>query len=298
VTQVQLFTSDGPSASDSSFDPAVPASNSVANSYSNGSVSGAATARFGGISTYAQANMVAAPVAESRDVFAEGRWIDTFTLSAPGQTSAILLVDVSYAAALSASVGPDPLYDTNLGLFFRQMSFVGSFSYCGEFFSNCATVVELSQTTRWQPDGTANTSINTRVNGVPGFQILNDQFLDTIDFQRVARIEVDTQSPFTLQGRSSCSIVMGGEATAGCDAPEGFLWGGIVGVTDRAGNALSGWTLTAESGLDYRTAFPLSPPAAGGVPEPASWAMLIAGFGLVGAMSRRRRQAMLPVVAG
>jgi hypothetical protein len=29
----------------------------------------------------------------------------------------------------------------------------------------------------------------------------------------------------------------------------------------------------------------------GGVPEPASWAMLIAGFGLVGAMSRRRRTA-------
>ena len=29
-------------------------------------------------------------------------------------------------------------------------------------------------------------------------------------------------------------------------------------------------------------------PAVGGVPEPASWAMLIAGFGLVGAMQRRR----------
>ena len=34
------------------------------------------------------------------------------------------------------------------------------------------------------------------------------------------------------------------------------------------------------------------------VPEPGSWAMLIAGFGLVGAMSRRQRQAMLPAVAG
>jgi len=29
--------------------------------------------------------------------------------------------------------------------------------------------------------------------------------------------------------------------------------------------------------------------AAGAVPEPASWAMLIAGFGLVGAVLRRRR---------
>jgi hypothetical protein len=32
------------------------------------------------------------------------------------------------------------------------------------------------------------------------------------------------------------------------------------------------------------------------VPEPANWAMLIAGFGLVGALARRRR-AMVPVVA-
>ena len=33
-------------------------------------------------------------------------------------------------------------------------------------------------------------------------------------------------------------------------------------------------------------------PAGGAVPEPASWAMLIAGFGLVGAASRRRRTAV------
>jgi hypothetical protein len=32
--------------------------------------------------------------------------------------------------------------------------------------------------------------------------------------------------------------------------------------------------------------------AVGGVPEPASWAMLIAGFGLVGAAARRRRVAL------
>jgi hypothetical protein len=36
------------------------------------------------------------------------------------------------------------------------------------------------------------------------------------------------------------------------------------------------------------TLAPLSPEG-GAVPEPASWAMLIAGFGLVGASARRRR---------
>ncbi len=35
-----------------------------------------------------------------------------------------------------------------------------------------------------------------------------------------------------------------------------------------------------------------SPNRAGAVPEPASWAMMIAGFGLVGAMARRRRYAI------
>ncbi len=35
-----------------------------------------------------------------------------------------------------------------------------------------------------------------------------------------------------------------------------------------------------------------SSPAVGGVPEPASWAMLIAGFGLVGAAARRRRRSV------
>ena len=30
-------------------------------------------------------------------------------------------------------------------------------------------------------------------------------------------------------------------------------------------------------------------PAVGGIPEPASWALLIAGFGLLGAAMRRRR---------
>ena len=37
------------------------------------------------------------------------------------------------------------------------------------------------------------------------------------------------------------------------------------------------------------------PSGTGGVPEPASWALLIAGFGMVGASLRRRRQGAAPV---
>jgi hypothetical protein len=41
-------------------------------------------------------------------------------------------------------------------------------------------------------------------------------------------------------------------------------------------------------GISFNVA-PAPPPPVGGIPEPASWAMLIAGFGLVGASLRRHR---------
>ena len=46
----------------------------------------------------------------------------------------------------------------------------------------------------------------------------------------------------------------------------------------------TGLSFTSASGV-----FLTGQPGVGGVPEPASWAMLIAGFGLVGALQRRRR---------
>ncbi len=43
-------------------------------------------------------------------------------------------------------------------------------------------------------------------------------------------------------------------------------------------------------GISFNVA-PAPPPPVGGIPEPASWALLIAGFGLTGAAMRRRRVA-------
>ena len=49
--------------------------------------------------------------------------------------------------------------------------------------------------------------------------------------------------------------------------------------------------------MDNGTVFKLSDtgfvlPGAGSVPEPASWALMIGGFGLVGAAARRQRQTV------
>ena len=51
----------------------------------------------------------------------------------------------------------------------------------------------------------------------------------------------------------------------------------------------AGWVVTlGKSSLSLDGS--VLPPPTPGVPEPTTWAMLIAGFGLVGAMARRRRQ--------
>jgi hypothetical protein len=91
--------------------------------------------------------------------------------------------------------------------------------------------------------------------------------------------------------------------TAACDGIT-LSWGGISALRDRSGNLINDWTTSSSSGLNYAVAFstPTTAPPVdvtvryfpeGGiaVPEPANWVLLIAGFGLVGAVQRRRRVA-------
>ena len=64
----------------------------------------------------------------------------------------------------------------------------------------------------------------------------------------------------------------------------GVLFGGTAKSLNFAGTA-------GATGFDNITFGSDNP--GGGVPEPASWAMLIAGFGLVGAAARRRRSTVV-----
>jgi hypothetical protein len=79
-----------------------------------------------------------------------------------------------------------------------------------------------------------------------------------------------------------------GEVVSVCDASKSAYWNGLSNIRASNGELLSEFHLIAEgSGMDYRFASPLSPAP---VPEPASWALLLSGFVILGSTSRKRHQ--------
>lgn len=67
--------------------------------------------------------------------------------------------------------------------------------------------------------------------------------------------------------------------------------GNLYGTTSSDG-VIGFGTVFKLSGTGFAITAPGANPAPGAVPEPASWAMLIVGFGAVGAAARRRRQVV------
>lgn len=94
------------------------------------------------------------------------------------------------------------------------------------------------------------------------------------------------------------SIGSGGTTTYQADTLSGtaaftereiFLWDKVAGDFTLTGNLFLGWRLSRPTNGTSTLQVALLDLPGEPVPEPASWAMLIAGFGLVGASLRRRR---------
>jgi hypothetical protein len=75
-----------------------------------------------------------------------------------------------------------------------------------------------------------------------------------------------------------------------CDADRSGYWGGVVAALDEDGNPASIPDLPSASGYNYALASPIIPkPPVNPIPEPATWTLLIAGFGMIGSALRNRR---------
>ncbi|MBI1196275.1 MAG: PEP-CTERM sorting domain-containing protein [Phenylobacterium sp.] len=71
------------------------------------------------------------------------------------------------------------------------------------------------------------------------------------------------------------------------DLGDTFAWGGIQKVMVDGTEVTDFSALSADTGFDYRYAY--VEPGSGAVPEPATWALMLTGFGLGGTMLRSRR---------
>lgn len=103
---------------------------------------------------------------------------------------------------------------------------------------------------------------------------------------------------FTLENAAGITFAGVGAGLSSTSDPQIFRFNGAFGTGEHLKSNAAGWWFTADiydgaSRLTYnvaaRDAYTMVNIRDSMVPEPASWAMMIAGFGLAGALLRRRR---------
>lgn len=95
-----------------------------------------------------------------------------------------------------------------------------------------------------------------------------------------------------LQTAANTSLLYGFGVSHAVTATSDFFstveWAGIDSVRDAQGNLVSDWSVTSASGFDYSRSYAAQ---VASVPEPETYAMMLAGLGLVGWAARRRYRA-------
>jgi hypothetical protein len=84
------------------------------------------------------------------------------------------------------------------------------------------------------------------------------------------------------------------DAEAHSDFASTGSWGGFSNVHLTDGTVVSDFSVTSGSGFDWSHAYGFTPPPVTAVPEPGTYALMLAGLALLGRAARRRTQATTP----
>ncbi|MDB5423976.1 MAG: motif putative anchor domain protein [Phenylobacterium sp.] len=103
-------------------------------------------------------------------------------------------------------------------------------------------------------------------------------------YEATVTLQAGFAAPLDIELGASAVSISGGEAVA--DLVDSLYWTGISSVKVN-GVALDSFTVTSASGTDWSQSF-VPPPT--GIPEPATWAMMLLGFGGLGAAMRAHRR--------
>jgi hypothetical protein len=193
---------------------------------------------------------------------------DTITVNSPGLTSGAFLASLLIDGTLDPQAAGGPLSGA--------VAFA-SVQVKVEVAGLATPVLDFSFT---RTSAYGFDSGNGSLNGMRYSGPLITSFDFAIPFDNLVGKDV-TISLFC--GTSGINLQAGDATSAACDFAHTVKWGGVSQVVDENGAPVVGALVTGATGANYVNAF------SGAVPEPASWALLIAGFGLVGAMARRRR---------
>lgn len=216
-------------------------------------------------------------VAASAQTSSSARWADSFTIDGGtalngtvGHLVAGFRVDGTLASSFDSSVGSSAVMDQQYGAWLRLTNTGTGQDVWAQ--GGQRHLVDW-QGDRWLPA----TGVPERA---PGLWTI------AIDFKYGTPIQLDMRADIYSRASafacSSSSCVTTSDISSTVDFGHTVFWDGFIGLTDAAGNSVSGYSVSSLSGFDYGN-------SAAPVPEPSVGLLLLAGLGLVGAIARRRR---------
>ncbi len=181
-------------------------------------------------------------------------------------------VDVFDIVSRQINIG----FDAGLGTYFTWGG-LGDFAQTQKFVGRSGSFIDR-----------ARTDVVIGAEGGVGFAATETVTLatDMIQGNRY-RLTMDVACTSSVLINGTILPSLGERVGAGCDASRSGYYGGVASALGGNNQPVQGFSLTSGSGTNLVVPSPSFPVSA--VPEPANWALLIAGFGLTGAVARRRR---------